>query len=86
VHLMPDTGSATANQQIPGAHLMPDTGSATANQESQLGGWPSMDIRSMAKMFWGDEMGLVMPPMLEARATPITCVAMQASKQGRTGG
>eukprot|EP00983_Pelagomonas_calceolata_P040800 1137785-Pelagomonas_calceolata.AAC.7 len=52
---------------------MKDTGSATANQDSQLGGNPSMDMRSMAKMFWGEEMGLVMPPMLDASATPMTC-------------
>mmetsp|Transcript_19139 Transcript_19139/g.53589 ORF Transcript_19139/g.53589 Transcript_19139/m.53589 type:complete len:302 (+) Transcript_19139:1429-2334(+) len=52
--------------------LMKDTGSATANQDSQLGGNPSMDMRSMAKMFWGEEMGLVMPPMLDASATPMT--------------
>jgi hypothetical protein len=41
-----------------------------ANHDSQLGGWLSMDMRSIAKMFCGEEMGLVMPPMLEARATP----------------
>lgn len=33
-------------------------------------------MRSMAKMFCGEEIGLVMPPMLEARATPITCVCV----------
>lgn len=38
------------------------TGRATANQVSQEGGSPPMDMRSMAKMFWGDEMGDVMPP------------------------
>eukprot|EP00955_Chlamydomonas_euryale_P016740 178667-Chlamydomonas_euryale.AAC.1 len=48
------------------------TGSETANQDSQLGGCPSMLMRSIAKMFWGDEMGDVMPPMLDASAMPMT--------------
>mmetsp|Transcript_21687 Transcript_21687/g.55213 ORF Transcript_21687/g.55213 Transcript_21687/m.55213 type:complete len:359 (-) Transcript_21687:980-2056(-) len=52
--------------------LMTATGSATANHASQEGGLPSMDMRSMAKMFWGDEIGEVIPPMLEARAMPMT--------------
>lgn len=49
-----------------------ETGSATANHSSHEGGLPSMDMRSMAKMFWGEEMGEVMPPTLEARAMPMT--------------
>ena len=48
------------------------TGSATTNHASQLGCSPPMDMRLMAKMFCGLEMGEVMPPTLEAIATPIT--------------
>lgn len=46
------------------------TGRATANQESQEGVLPPRPISWMAKMFCGEEMGLVMPPRLDARAIP----------------
>jgi hypothetical protein len=45
------------------------TGSATANQTSQLGASPSMLIRSIANMFWGLLMGLVMPPERHTQST-----------------
>ena len=51
---------------------MKATGSATANQLSQDTELPPRPISWMAKMFCGDEMGLVMPPRLEARAMPAT--------------
>ena len=47
-----------------------DTGRETANQVSQEGAPPSRDICSIAKMFWGLLMGLVMPPKLLAKAIP----------------
>ena len=46
------------------------TGSAAAIQESQEGGSPPRPISSMAKMFCGLLMGLVMPPRLDASAMP----------------
>ena len=47
-----------------------ETGKAIANQASQDGAVPSADMRSIAKMFWGLLMGLVIPPKLLARAIP----------------
>jgi hypothetical protein len=38
------------------------TGSATANHASHEGGSPPADMRSIAKMFWGEDIGDVMPP------------------------
>jgi len=45
-------------------------GSATANQLSQETELPPLPISWMAKIFCGDEMGLVMPPRLDAKAIP----------------
>jgi len=67
------TYTCTSTHNTRRTHLIQDTGRAMANHDSQLGGSPSMDMRSMAKIFWGEEMGLVMPPILDAKATPITC-------------
>jgi hypothetical protein len=52
------------------------TGSATPNHCSHEGGEPARDMRSMANMFWGDEMGEVMPPRLLASAMPV-CVCVR---------
>ena len=49
---------------------MIETGKAMANQASQEGAVPSADMRSIAKMFCGLLIGLVMPPKLLARAIP----------------
>ena len=45
-------------------------GSATANQLSQETELPPLPISWMAKMFCGEEMGLVIPPRLDAKAIP----------------
>ena len=49
---------------------MMETGSAIANQDSQEGAPPTMDMRSIANMFCGLLIGLVMPPRLLAKAIP----------------
>ena len=50
-----------------------DTGRETANQVSQEGAPSPVDICSIAKIFWGLLMGLVIPPRLLASAMP-ACV------------
>ena len=55
--------------QMMNAEMM-ETGSAIANQDSQEGAPPTMDMRSIAKMFCGLLIGLVMPPRLLAKAIP----------------
>ncbi len=56
-----------------------DTGMDTENHASQLGGCPPIDMRSIANMFWGDAMGDVIPPTLEASAMPMTRALLNGS-------
>ena len=49
---------------------MMETGREIANQASHEGAPPTMDILSIAKIFCGLLIGLVMPPKLLAKAIP----------------
>ena len=60
--------ASSAPQQI--RLPMKAMGSATANQLSQETELPPLPISWMAKMFCGEEMGLVIPPRLDAKAIP----------------
>ena len=60
--------ASSAPQQI--RLPMKAMGSATANQLSQDTELPPLPISWMANMFCGEEMGLVIPPRLDAKAIP----------------